>query len=390
MLTDILEINQAALAEAYDFSIENNTVCLVFGAAGIGKTELAIQRIKEHNLSHYHVNLSVLEPPDLVGLPFTKGGKTSYAPPEFLPWLTPDAGPPVTLLLDELDKAHQDLQNPLLELLQFHSVNGRKLNIQGIICTGNLPDENAFSRKVSHALTNRCSIYKVKHEFQPWRKWAVATGLNPLVVAFLQSNQDFLLLKNESGDPTAYCSPSPRSWTLAARDLDKLDYEKFADRCRKEQADDELSEIEVPEELLRKEIDERFVKQQFRIIAGRVGINAALQLKMWLTYYRDLEPVINEILDTGSTTKILTSDQQIICATSVLTGMKQRFAKMQHADKPKLADRVFGWMIQHMSPAFMLASIKATLNKDYVATHGLLESDNFNHMMDIIHETAAL
>jgi hypothetical protein len=389
MLTDILEINQAALAEAYDFAIENNTVCLVFGAAGSGKTEIAMQQIKDHSLDYYHINLSVLEPPDLQGLPFTKDEKTFYAPPEFLPWFTPESGPPVTLLLDELDKAHQDLQNPLLELLQFHSVNGRKLNLQGIICTGNLPDENAFSRKLSHALTNRCSIYKVKHEFQPWRKWAVEVGLNPLIVSFLQSNQDFLLVKDTSGDPTAYCSPSPRSWAYAARDLDKLDYDKFADKYRQEHAD-ELSDVELPEELLRKEINDKFISQQFRIIAGRVGISAALQLKMWLTYYRDLEPVINEILDTGTCTKILTSDQQIVCATSVLTGMKQRFVTMKHTEKPALADRVFGWMIQHMSPAFMLASIKSTLNKNYVSAHGLMDSDNFNQIMDIIHETAVL
>lgn len=362
-----------------------------FAAGGFvnHNTELAIQRVKNYNLSHYHVNLSVLEPPDLVGLPFTREGKTSYAPPEFLPWLSEESGPPVTLLLDELDKAHQDLQNPLLELLQFHSVNGRKLNLQGIICTGNLPDENAFSRKVSHALTNRCSIYKVKHDFQPWRKWAVEVGLNPLIVSFLQSNQDFLLVKERSGDPTAYCSPSPRSWTYAARDLDKLDYDKFAERYKQEQAD-ELSEVELPEDILKAEIDEKFIGQQFRIIAGRVGVSAALQLKMWLTYYRDLEPVINEILDTGLSQRQLTSDQQIICATSVLSGMKQRFSRMKQSEKPVLADRVFGWMIANMSPAFMLASIKSTLNKDYVSAHGLLDSDNFNQMMDIIHETATI
>ena len=272
-------------------------------------------------------------------------------------------------------------------MLQFHSVNGKPLNIQGIICTGNLPDENAFSKKISHALTNRCSIYKVKHEFKPWRKWAVEAGLNPLVISFLQSHQEYLLKKNESGDPTAYCSPSPRSWTYAARDLDTLNYDKFAERYRKEMEED-LEEIEMPEELLQEEIDQKFINQQFRVLAGRVGIDAALKLKMWLTYYRDLEPVINEILETGFTETMLTSDQQIICATAVIDGMKMKFTSMKQADKPKLADRVFGWMLQNMSPAFMLASVKSTMNKDYISAHGLYDSDVFIQMMDIIHEVA--
>src|SRR5260221_8265 len=50
---------------------------------------------------------------------------------------------PIVFLFDEVDKASHEVLQTLLEFLQFHSVNGRQMNIKGCILTGNLPDEFA-------------------------------------------------------------------------------------------------------------------------------------------------------------------------------------------------------------------------------------------------------
>lgn len=383
MLSDILEVNQAALAEMYDFSIQNDGNIIVFGSAGIGKTVIGKQVIDQNKLECCYVNLSVLEAPDFLGLINIENGWSSYAPPSFLPWKDKKDQPPTTLLLDEIDKAATELQAPLLELLQFRSINGRPLNIQGVLCTANLPDEQTFSQKLSHALTNRCSVFKVKQEFKPWRKWAIKDGLNPLVVSFLQSNQDLLLVKNSSTDPTAYCNPSPRSWALAAQDLDNLDYQKFAKTFseKNKTIQDEVNSAEIQET-----IDEKFLNMQFRLVAGRVGIQAALKFRMWLAYYRKLSPLVDDILTTGHLDATITSDEQVVLATSLLAKMKEQILTLSGKEKKNLADRVFGWMVDNMSPAYMLAALKSSINDIFMRQHDLMESDKFNQLIDIIHE----
>src|SRR6185369_954716 len=58
------------------------------------------------------LDLSLLEPPDLVGLPVIKDGRTTYAVPSALPG--DGAG---ILMLEELNRAERYIQQPALQLL---------------------------------------------------------------------------------------------------------------------------------------------------------------------------------------------------------------------------------------------------------------------------------
>jgi MoxR-like ATPase len=172
MLTNVFEIDQSTYKNVLKFNIRSGGNLVVLGMAGTGKTEMAQDSITEEGFEYVYLNLSVLEAPDLIGLPIITADKqVDYANPRFLPRM--DITPkPMVLLVDEIDKAKPELQNPLLELFQFHSINGTKLNIQAIIATGNLPEEGAFSQPISHALTNRCKVFKLTHSFESWRDWA--------------------------------------------------------------------------------------------------------------------------------------------------------------------------------------------------------------------------
>lgn len=381
MLTDILEIDQGELADTYNFTIKSGGNIIIFGAAGIGKTFMAMQAIEASGIKQTYLNLSVLESCDMIGLPKLNDDTTTYAPPHFWP-LTENDDEPTVIILDEIDKTKQELDGPLLELFQFKSINGRKLNIKAIIATGNLPSEQAFSRKLSHALTNRCSLYKVKHEFAPWRRWAIKTGINSLVVSFLQSNQQYLLKPNDSGDPTAYASPSPRSWSLAAQDLDQVSFKEF----------DSTFVLDDDIEMDRDEASvNAFVNFQFRIIAGRVGIGAALKFKHWLKFYRELDPYIDVLLQTGEIpSESFTTDKLMVCAISAISRMRVAIldARIKPQRRKELANNVFGWMHNSLPPDYNLAAIKSTLNKDHVANLGLLDCEPFNAMIDEIHELA--
>ena len=359
MLTDIFEINQKKLQEIYSFGIRNGSTVLVFGTGGIGKTEIAKQMCRETGMQYRYLNLSVLEAPDLIGLPREHKGKTVYAPPEFLP-LIEDGGDPIVLIVDELDKAKDEVESPMLELFQYRSVNGRPVNIQAIIATGNLPNEKAKSRLVSHVLANRCLIYKLECNFKPWREWAVAANVNPLVIGFLNARPEYLLKPNESNDPTAYCHPTPRAWTLGGYELDA-----YLKEINKFSNSDEITDY----------ANDPVVDFGFVIMAGRVGKRAALEFKVWLKHYRQLQPVIDALLETGQQPpKKLTSDQVIIVAMSAMSKLKEAALENDLDSVGTWVPRIFEWMMEdHIPPDICLAAARAVLNKQLVEQIDILK-----------------
>jgi len=337
MLTDIVEIMTDVYMDALRFNIRTGGNLMVFGQAGTGKTECALQAVAESEYQGVYLNLSVLEAPDLIGLPIIVDGVVEYASPKMLP--RKDRHPKMcVLVVDEIDKAKPELQNPLLELFQFRSVCGTELSIHAIIATGNLPDEGAFSQPVSHALTNRCKVYKVSHSFEAWRDWAQNTGLNPLVIGFLSKNQEFLSRKSVEGDPTAYCRPSPRSWASAARDLDATTNRDTVDF-------------------------------QTLLVAGRVGMGAAVKFRVWLDHYRHVEPIIDALVKEGKHPNVhdMSIDRQLVCAIAgshVVAQMCRETPKdkVKHiANVQKVAKNVFGWLSK-LPSEFQIGAAKSTLN----------------------------
>jgi hypothetical protein len=340
MLTGVHSIDQATMMTIYRFSIEAGGNVIIFGNAGVGKTECAIQAAQSKGREQVYLNLSVLEAPDLMGLPMidSETKLSEYATPKFLP-IKGTRPQGVVLIVDEIDKAKPELQNPMLELFQFRSINGRALDIHSIIATGNLPEEGAFSLPVSHALTNRCMVYKVESSFDPWQQWATDSGINGLVVGFLSKNQEYLLMPPPEGDDTAYSHPSPRAWTQAARDLNLAAKES--------------------------------VDFQTMLVAGRVGQAAAVKFRVWLDHYRHVEPIINKLVREGVKPNIdgMTVDRIMVCA---IAGCGE-IAKLgreapsgtdrakQDEKIMKITKNVFGWM-NDIPSEFAIGAVKSVLS----------------------------
>ena len=364
-LTQIYEVNQETSKDLYKHTIQGGTNMIIFGPAGGGKTEMAIQAVAEAGYKHIYVDLSVLEAPDFIGLPTIgltpSGGKfVEYAAPEFMPCtdMQADDTAPVVMIFDELDKSKPELQNPLLEVFQFRSVNGRKLNVKAILSTGNLPDEGAFSQPVSHALTNRCAVYKMAVDFDSWQSWAVADGVNPLVVGFLSRNPEQLLMAPPEGDPTAYCHASPRAWTLAARDLDAAS----------------MKEVEF----------------QTMLVSGRVGTGAAANFRVWLDHYRHIEPYVDRLVKDGKNPPDMSIDKLIVCAISATgaiakeTRTQKGNGKKRDQDKVhKITGHVMKWLSKTPSE-IQIAAVKNSLDMDLIRDYNLTKAPGF---MDVINKT---
>jgi hypothetical protein len=346
MLTNIFEITtkqyQALLAQ----TIKSKGNIMTFGQAGIGKTEIAIQVAKQMGYDIVYWNLSTQQPPDLVGLPVIHGDRVKYSVPYHMP-IDMDKKP-VVVIVDELDKADSDLQNPMLEVFQFHSINGRPLNIQAIISTGNLPDEGSFSKPVSHALANRCMVFKLTSNFDEWQEWATSEAVEPLIVGFLSRNPEFLSKKVDTEDPTAYCKPSPRSWSSAAKS--------------------NVSELDI-----------NFASM---LIAGYVGQEAAVKFRVWLEFAREIEPNIDALIKDGVMPPTSWGSDKVLIAALQACGYVQRLGLsiMEQTDKKKKADmavklesaskNVFSWLAQ-MPPNFQVCAVKSSVTYNMIEKCGL-------------------
>lgn len=267
---NLQEIDQEQALHLSKFFIRSQQNLFLFGRRGVGKTHVALQAAQECNLKVNYINLSVIERPDLAGYPNINapGDVITFKSPAFLPKLLEDAKPDSIILFDEVDKAPPEVTSPLLEILQFRSINGIPLNISGCILTGNMMNEGAYSNQISSALLDRGAKYILSFNFEKWVDWAKTHNVHDLILGFLRSNPEFACGKLED---TCYASPSPRSWTLAsdalfkARDLKIVDIETIT-----------------------------------QITSGFVGGEAGLRFKIWYEYYRKFEPFIHSLIESGN------------------------------------------------------------------------------------------
>lgn len=286
-LKNVPSITTNEYEQVLDQAIRSSSNLMIFGHPGIGKTEIPYQRAALAGYDVVYVNLSVMSPPDFIGLPrIDPDGRVSFAAPKYLP-VADFTEKPVVLLVDEVDKADSELTSPLLEVLQSHTIGGNKLRIQAIVLTGNMPDDHSYSKPISHALTNRCLTFQVESIFERWVAWARSAGINTMVTGFLWNNHEFFSPHSAGSDPLEYTKCSPRSWANVGRQLDLLPNDASIDF-------------------------------KTTIVSGFVGKEAAQKFRMWFEHYRTLDPAIEQVLATGQCKEELMSDMKFVLGTAVL------------------------------------------------------------------------
>jgi len=302
---NLQEIDQEQALHLSKFFIRSNQNLFLFGRRGLGKTEITIQAAQECNMKVNYVNLSVIERPDLAGYPDMNapGEIVTFKSPNFLPKLMESAKPDSVILFDEVDKAPPEVTAPLLEILQFKSINGKPINVASCILTGNLINEGAYSNLISTALLDRGAKYIISFNMEKWIDWAKSNNVHDLILGFLRSNPEFTCGKVED---SCYASPSPRSWTLASDALTKARSLKVVD-----------------------------IDTITQIISGFVGLEAGLRFKIWYEHYRKFEPFIHSLIDGGSMTldfNSLIPTEKIVFVVAACYNAKQ---KLFEPSKPK-------------------------------------------------------
>jgi len=169
-LTRSIKISQAGLSEP-----DKPVGCFLFtGPTGVGKTELAKQlsnvlgsKFIRLDMSEYSEKHSIARligsPPGYVG--FDQGGLLTEAV---------DQNPHSVVLFDEIEKAHPDLFNILLQVMDYGKLtdnNGKSINFKNtiLILTTNIGGENLTKKKVGFG-TNKEKLdneEEIKFFFKP-------------------------------------------------------------------------------------------------------------------------------------------------------------------------------------------------------------------------------
>ena len=187
-------IDLLALAHASDQPV------LIEGPHGVGKSQLIEQAADRLGVGFIVRDLSLMEPPDLIGLPTQKNGRTVYAPPAFLP--TKGRG---FLVFEELNRSEKYMMSPCLQLLTARSLNDYRLPAGWLPVAAVNPAGEAYDvHELDPALLSRFIRVQLRADVKAWLTWAERNGVHESVRQFVAAVAD------------VFESSNPRSWTYVS------------------------------------------------------------------------------------------------------------------------------------------------------------------------------
>ncbi len=186
---------------------------LLEGPTGVGKSEIVRRVADGLGIATTILDLSLLEPPDLVGLPVVRDGRTEYALPSVLP--RDGAG---ILMLEELNRAERYIQQPALQLLSARRLHEYVLP-PGWVCVATVNPQTAeyHVTALDKALRARFLQMSVRADRAAWLAWAQTQSLHPGVLALAQTHERILE------------DVPPRTWTYASELLQAFTAAELAD-----------------------------------------------------------------------------------------------------------------------------------------------------------------
>jgi MoxR-like ATPase len=174
---------------------------LLVGRHGVGKSELLRRAADELEIGFVCRDLSLMEPPDLVGLPKMDGTVTRYLPPSFLP--SDGQG---LMAFEELNRCPSYMRAPTLQLLTDRTLNDYELPRGWLPVAAINPPEGYEVDELDPALLSRFVRVAVEPDRQEWLDWARSRDIHPGVIAYVES------------DETVFhdAESNPRSWAYVS------------------------------------------------------------------------------------------------------------------------------------------------------------------------------
>lgn len=173
---------------------------LLEGPTGIGKSDIVQQAAARLGIHCIVLDLSLLEPPDLVGLPLISDGRTSHAAPSCLP--TGGAG---ILMLEEINRAEKYMQQPAMQLLTARMIHSYVLPRGWCPFAAINPEHEDYQvTPLDPALRARFLNLTLRADRKEWIDWATQKRVHQAVLAVAKAHDRFLE------------SVPPRTWKMTS------------------------------------------------------------------------------------------------------------------------------------------------------------------------------
>lgn len=191
----------------------------ISGAPGLGKTSLAYDVADALEIPRERVLIfrpSLKDPVDLMGVPSPEGGVTHWNPPADLHRYTRGTGKGM-IVWDELPQGVQMMQNAIAGAMLDRFIGDLHFDPEVVmLATGNRTQDKAGASRVVSQLANRMMHLEMEAHLDDWCTWAMTSGIDPLMIAFMRLRPDML----HDFSPDRFSNPTPRSWEMVSRSLD--------------------------------------------------------------------------------------------------------------------------------------------------------------------------
>lgn len=211
--------NEAKAAIRKCFKIDRPV--FLWGAPGIGKSDIIKQLADEQKREVIDIRLSLWEPTDIKGIPFfnPEMHTMQWAAPSELP---SDPTSTAILFLDELNSAAPATQAAAYQLILNRRV-GSYILPKGvsIVAAGNRESDKGVTYRMPAPLANRFLHLELKASFDDWQEWAVKHKINDQVIGYVGFAKQDLYDFDPKSSSRAFATP--RSWSFVSAILEDDD-----------------------------------------------------------------------------------------------------------------------------------------------------------------------
>jgi MoxR-like ATPase len=206
------------LLDAVGLCYEANLPLLLIGGTGWGKSTILRDFARSRKVWYASRDLSLMEPPDLVGLPRLEGGRTHFVPPAFLP----GPGAEGLMVFEELNRAPRYVRSPCLELLTARQL-GDYVVPDGVRFAATInPATDEFDvDELDWATLGRFTRVRVRPDRDSWLGWAARAGVDERVQEYVRADDS--VFDNEVSNP--------RAWEMVSRLAAAQDRARVASRA---------------------------------------------------------------------------------------------------------------------------------------------------------------
>ncbi len=199
----------------------HHTPVMLWGAPGIGKSQIIAQVAIEHKVEMIDIRLSQMEPSDLRGIPFKNGEQVDWAIPSLLP-NAERHGEKGILFLDEITSAPPTVSAAAYQLILDRRLGDYTVPDGWVIfAAGNRQGDRGVTYSMPAPLANRFSHYDLEVNLDDWVAWAYKNNIDERIIGFLRYRPEHLFEFDSAHNPIAF--PSPRTWEFTHRALQKFE-----------------------------------------------------------------------------------------------------------------------------------------------------------------------